>query len=59
MIPDKHPDDISDLAPITVAESWQGVVRADMARKIRQQRYLEGVLTALAVLPCTEQAAHG
>jgi tRNA(fMet)-specific endonuclease VapC len=50
-------DDLFEVAAITVAELWHGVQRADAARKVRRQQYLQGVLAPLPIIPYTEQTA--
>ena len=53
-----QPDELFELAAITVAELWHGVERATAARRTRRLQYLESVLAVLPVRPYTEQTAH-
>jgi tRNA(fMet)-specific endonuclease VapC len=53
-----RPDDLFEVAAITVAELWHGVQRADTARRVRRQQYLQGVLAPMPIVPYTEQTAH-
>jgi len=53
-----RPDDILNLAAITVAEIWHGVWRATEQHKAPRRRYLEAALTSLSILPYTEATAH-
>ena len=46
------------MAAITVAELWHGVERATGPHKGRRLQYLQKVLTALPVIPYTEQTAY-
>jgi tRNA(fMet)-specific endonuclease VapC len=55
---DSRPDDLFEVAAITVAELWHGVERASAAHKARRQQYLQAVLTLLPILPYTEQTAY-
>ncbi len=53
-----RPDDLFEVAAITVAELWHGVERASAVHKTRRQQYLETVLALLPVIPYTEQTAY-
>ena len=53
-----RPDDLFEVAAITVAELWRGVERASVAHKARRQQYLQTVLAPLAIIPYTEQTAY-
>jgi len=53
-----RPDDLFQVAAITVAELWHGVERASAAHKNRRQQYLQAVLAPLPILPYTEQTAY-
>ncbi|MBM3878106.1 MAG: type II toxin-antitoxin system VapC family toxin [Verrucomicrobia bacterium] len=55
---ESRPDDLFEVAAITVAELWHGVERADVVRRTRRQQYLQGVLAPLPIVPYTEQTAH-
>ena len=55
---DSKPDELFEVAAITVAELWHGVERADVVHKGRRQQYLQRVLTPLPVVPYTEQTAY-
>ncbi|HXC86251.1 MAG TPA: PIN domain-containing protein [Candidatus Cybelea sp.] len=47
-----------EIAAITVAELWPGVERATGRHRIRRQRYLNGILESLPIIPYTDQNAH-
>jgi tRNA(fMet)-specific endonuclease VapC len=51
-------EDQFEVAAITIAELWHGVERASAGQRQRRQRYLEGVIAALPVIPYTEQTAY-
>ncbi|MGA2662292.1 MAG: PIN domain-containing protein [Verrucomicrobiota bacterium] len=53
-----RPDDLFEVAAITVAELWHGVERATAPHKTRRLRYLNAVLAPLPILPYTEQTAY-
>lgn len=53
-----QPEAHFEIAAITVAELWHGVERANGARKARRREYLEAILTALPIIPYTEQTAY-
>ncbi len=53
-----QPDELFELAAITVAELWHGVERATAARRTRRLQYLRSVLAVLPVRPYTEQTAY-
>ena len=53
-----QPDELFEVAAITVAELWHGVERATAAHKVRRQQYLQAVLTPLPIIPYTEQTAR-
>jgi predicted nucleic acid-binding protein len=46
------------VAAITVAELWHGVARAEGIIRSRRQRFLEGAISAVEILPYTEVTAH-
>ena len=50
-------DETFEIAAITVAELWHGVERATGAHKTARQRYLGELLTALPIIPYTEETA--
>jgi tRNA(fMet)-specific endonuclease VapC len=52
-----RPDDLFEVAAITVAELWHGVERALAPHKTRRRRYLQAILAPLPILPYTEQTA--
>ena len=52
-----RPDDLFEVAAITVAELWHGVERAAAPHKTRRRQYLQAVLAPLPILPYTEQTA--
>ena len=51
-------EDQFELAAITIAELWHGVERASAEHRAERQRYLEAVISALPVIPYTEQTAY-
>src|SRR5262245_15537067 len=53
-----RPDDVFEVAAITVAELWHGVERASVAHKARRQQYLQRVLAPLPIVPYAQQTAH-
>ena len=52
-----RPDELFEVAAITVAELWHGVERAPGARKTGRRQYLQSVLAPLPILPYTEWTA--
>ena len=54
---ESRPNELFEVAAITVAELWQGVERATAAHKARRQQYLQTVLAPLPIIPYTEQTA--
>jgi len=52
-----HPEDLFEVAAITVAELWHGVERAVEPHKSKRRKYLETILAALPIVPYTEQTA--
>lgn len=54
----KRPNDLFEVAAITVAELWHGVGRASKSHKSRRLHYLQTVLAPLPIIPYTEQTAH-
>ncbi len=55
---ESQPNELFEVAAITVAELWHGVERADGAHKARRLQYLRALLAALPVIPYTEQTAR-
>ena len=53
-----RPNDRFEVAAITVAELWHGIERADEPHKSKRRKYLETIVTALPVIPYTEQTAY-
>jgi len=53
-----RPNEQFEIAAITVAELWHGVERATGQHKAKRLRYLQNLLTALPVIPYTEQTAY-
>jgi tRNA(fMet)-specific endonuclease VapC len=53
-----RPDDLFEVTSITVAELWHGVERAKGTHKARRLHYLRAFLSALPVVPYTEQTAY-
>ena len=53
-----RPNDLFEVAAITVAELWHGVERAVEPHKSRRRKYLETILAILPIVPYTEQTAY-
>ena len=53
-----RPDDLFEIAAITVAELWHGVERAGEPHRTRRRNYLLPILRALPIIPYTEQTAY-
>ncbi|MGA8199481.1 MAG: PIN domain-containing protein [Candidatus Sulfotelmatobacter sp.] len=53
-----RPDDQFEIAAITVAELWHGVERAVEPQRSKRRRYLETIVSALPIVPYTEQTAY-
>ena len=53
-----RPNEVFEVAAITVAELWHGVERASAAHKHRRRLYLQTVLTPLPIVPYTEDTAY-
>jgi|HubBroStandDraft_6_1064221.scaffolds.fasta_scaffold151255_2 tRNA(fMet)-specific endonuclease VapC len=53
-----RPKDQFEIAAITVAELWHGVERAAEPHKRRRRKYLEAIVSALPIVPYTEQTAY-
>jgi tRNA(fMet)-specific endonuclease VapC len=53
-----RPDELFQVAAITIAELWHGVERASAPHKTRRQQYLRTVLAPLPILPYTEETAY-
>jgi tRNA(fMet)-specific endonuclease VapC len=53
-----RPDELFEVAAITVAELWHGVERASAAHKAPRRQYLQAVLAPLPIVPYTEQTAY-
>jgi len=53
-----RPDDLFEIAAITVAELWRGVEGAKEPHQSRRREYLVPLLAALPVIPYTEQTAY-
>ena len=54
---ESRPNELFEVAAITVAELWHGVERATAAHKARRTQYLQTVLAPLPIIPYTEQTA--
>jgi tRNA(fMet)-specific endonuclease VapC len=52
------PDDRFEIAAITIAELWHGVERAVEPQRSKRRQYLETVVSALPIVPYTEQTAY-
>lgn len=53
-----RPNDLFEVAAITVAELWHGLERAVEPHRAKRRRYLETILAALPIVPYTEQTAY-
>lgn len=53
-----HGEEQFEIAAITVAELWHGVERATGSHRSTRQRYLETIVSAMPVIPYTEQTAY-
>jgi predicted nucleic acid-binding protein len=53
-----RPNDLFEVAAITVAELWYGVERAAEPHKSKRRQYLESILAALPIVAYTEQTAY-
>ena len=51
-----HPSEI-ELAAITVAELWHGVVRATPQHRVRREAYVRRIIDLLPIIPYTELTA--
>jgi tRNA(fMet)-specific endonuclease VapC len=51
-------DEQFEIAAITVAELWHGVERASAAHRPARESYLRAILSALPIIPYTEQTAY-
>jgi tRNA(fMet)-specific endonuclease VapC len=52
------PNENFEIAAITIAELWHGVVRASRPHRVRRQQYLEAIIAGLPIAPYTEQTAY-
>ena len=52
----KQPSEI-ELAAITVAELWHGVVRATPQHRVRREEYVRRIIELLPIIPYTERTA--
>ncbi|MCX6545990.1 MAG: PIN domain-containing protein [Acidobacteria bacterium] len=53
-----RPDDLFEVASITVAELWHGVERATGPHRARRLHYLQTFLSPLPIVPYTEHTAY-
>ncbi len=53
-----RPDELFEVAAITVAELWHGVERAAGAHRTHRRQYLQALLVPLPIVPYTEQTAR-
>jgi tRNA(fMet)-specific endonuclease VapC len=53
-----RPNELFEVAAITVAELWHGVERATAAHKPQRVRYLQEVLAPLPIVPYTDRTAY-
>jgi tRNA(fMet)-specific endonuclease VapC len=54
---ESRPDDLFEVAAITVAELWHGVERAGATQRNRRLHYLQTMLAPLPIVPYTQQTA--
>ena len=54
---ESRPNELFEVAAITVAELWHGVERATGRHKVRRLQYLQTMLAPLPIIPYTEQTA--
>ena len=52
------PNEQFEVATITVAELWHGVVRASRPHQAKRQQFLEAIIAGLPIIPYTEQTAY-
>lgn len=52
-----RPDELFEIAAITVAELWHGVERARGGQRSGRERYLRSILGVLPIIPYTESTA--
>ena len=52
-----QPDEVFEIAAITVAELWHGVEHAAGARRVTRAAYLQNVIHSLPVISYTEEIA--
>jgi tRNA(fMet)-specific endonuclease VapC len=52
-----RPDELFEIAAITVAELWHGVERATGAHKTRREQYLRTILEMVPIIPYTGTTA--
>src|ERR1019366_8676440 len=53
-----QPDEVFEIAAITVAELWHGVERAGGTRRTARAAYLQNVIHSLPVVSYTEEIAY-
>lgn len=53
-----QPDQVFEVAAVTVAELWHGVERATAAYRAKRQAYVENALAAVSIVPYTEHTAR-
>lgn len=51
-------DETFAVAAITIAELWHGVHRATGRRRTARERYLQSIVSSLAILPYTEHTGY-
>ena len=55
---ESRPDELFEVAAITVAELWHGIERGTGADRIARQRYLDAFLRVTPVISYTERTAY-
>ena len=55
---ESRPEELFEVAAITVAELWHGVERATGGHKAHRLHYLQSILRPLPIIPYTDQTAR-
>ena len=55
---ESRPEELFEVAAITVAELWHGVERATGGHKAQRLHYLKSILRPLPIIPYTDQTAR-
>jgi tRNA(fMet)-specific endonuclease VapC len=54
---ESQPNDLCEIAAITIAELWHGVERSSGTRRLKRETYLRDICTGLPIIPYTEATA--